>query len=423
MSTEKMTVAENGLKIYSLTSDTTHSFYISLFLRAGSLYEKEGERGISHFYEHVAIRNVNSIMGGTLYSLLDKYGIEFNATTYSEMVQFYITGSLLAFDVAVDILSKLFLPITIQKSELKAELDRIRAEIREGGDRTSLAGFTQGIVFEETSLSHPITGRAGDIGKLSTVALERFRGSVLTADNAFVYVTGNVGEKETQALIDRLGELPLGSGKARENTAEVPGSFFKRGGGVYIKNADFTKLRFNFDLDMSRISVPETDLLYDQLLGGYNSKLFVELSEKRGICYDLGGSVERYKNIGSFSFSFELKASKLYEAVRVVIDVLKELKSAPLKEEECMKAGYVNNADMLLDDPRELNFTFAYDNAIMGLGYGSTEARKEAYRATAPDALLAAAREIFTLDNLTLTMKGDKKKTDLDKIREILSTL
>jgi hypothetical protein len=88
-----------------------------------------------------------------------------------------------------------------------------------------------------------------------------------------------------------------------------------------------------------------------------------------------------------------------------------------------MKAGYVDNADMLLDDPRELNFTYAYDNCIMGLGYNGAEDRKSAYKAITPKELLAAANEIFTPRHLTLTMKGNKNKTDLSKIKEILLAL
>ena len=420
---EKRIIAENGLPICYISGENTHSFYISLYLRAGCLYEKDGERGISHFYEHVAIRNVNRLMNGALYPLLDKYGLEFNASTFSEMVQFYICGSSKNFAVAAEIIAALFSPIILSVGELEAERKRIRAEIREGGDRTSLASFSQGKVWADTPLAYPITGLASDIGVLSVRRLEKFRRSCFTPDNAFVYVTGNVKEEEISLLCKLLGKCTLYEEKPRSNTALAPSDFGKRRGGVYIKNADFTKIRFNFDLDMSSLSVPEIDLLYDLLLGGYNSKLFVELSEKRGICYDLGGSVERYKNIGSFSFSFELKSGKIYEALEVVTDVLCELKTVELPEDGCMKAGYVDNASMLLDDPRELNFTFAYDNYIMDLGYSGSEDRAEAYRRITPSHLLRAARVIFTPDNLTLTMKGDKKKIDTEKVKAIISAL
>ena len=88
-----------------------------------------------------------------------------------------------------------------------------------------------------------------------------------------------------------------------------------------------------------------------------------------------------------------------------------------------MKAGYVDNAPMLLDDPRELNFTFAYDNHIMELGYSSLEDRIAAYKAITPARLMECARCIFTPDNLTLTVKGRKKTIDCGRIQEELLRL
>ena len=88
-----------------------------------------------------------------------------------------------------------------------------------------------------------------------------------------------------------------------------------------------------------------------------------------------------------------------------------------------MKAGYVDNAYLLYDDSRELNFTFAYDNHIMNLGYENIEARRDAYTSVTPKRVREVARELFRPENLTLTLKGNKKKIDINKLEEIIKTL
>ena len=88
-----------------------------------------------------------------------------------------------------------------------------------------------------------------------------------------------------------------------------------------------------------------------------------------------------------------------------------------------MRCGYVDNAYMLYDDARELNFTYAYDNHVMDLGYGSVEERKAAYAALTAEDVLEAAREIFKPENLTLTVKGDKKKIDTEELLRIVKGL
>ena len=157
------------------------------------------------------------------------------------------------------------------------------------------------------------------------------------------------------------------------------------------------------------------------MLSGYNSKFFIEMSEKRGLFYDVNGATERYKNIGTFTFSFEVRPDAVYEATETTLSILAELKESLLPPDECMKAGYVDNAFMLYDDTRELNFTFAYDNHVMDNGYSSLAERADRYQNITPEKLRDAAREIFKAKNLTLTMKGNKKKINTEKILEIIN--
>ena len=420
---EQKVYTKGGIPVYIYDNKDSHSFFLSLFVKAGSIYESDTEAGITHFFEHVAIRNVNCNMGGTLYNTLDKYGLEFNASTYSEMVQFYISGAPKNFALAADIFSRLLSPISLPKSEIDRERDRIRAEIREADEKTSLAGFTSALVWQGTPLSRSITGTPKSVGAITGKRLEEYRRRIFSPDNLFVYITGKITDADISTLCRLLDSYPLNEGEKHCNLAPVPQKFGKRDAEVAIKNADFTKVRFTFDIDMSEVASEEIDLLYDILLGGYSSGFFIELSERRGLCYDLTGQTERYKNIGTLSFSYELKEGRLYEALECTVSELSRLKSAPLSPDRLMKAGYTDNADMLLDDVRELNFTMGYDNHVLGLGYRDINARREKYSAVTPERIMCAARKIFTRDNLTLTLKGNRKRIDTEKIRGILKEL
>lgn len=420
MEKERKFVTRSGVEIFTYRNPSSQSFYISLFLRAGSMYETERNSGITHFLEHVAIRNVNALMSGELYRTLDKYGIEFNASTYSEMVQFYVSGAKGHFDIGARIISIVLSPIVLTSDDIRTECARIKAEIRENDEKTSLSAFTSGIVHKGTSLAMPITGTLGGVGKITKTALEEYRQRVFTRDNVFLYVTGDFCDDDISLLGKSIDEYKIGQGDSHENIAPVPVDFGNRVPSVNVKNADFTMVRFTFDMDMSRLGVPETDLIYDILLSGYNSKFFIEMSERRGLFYDISGATERYRNIGTFTFSFEVRPDAVYEAIATTFSILGKLKCELLEDDECMKAGYVDNALMLYDDARELNFTFAYDNHIMDNGYASLAERAERYRSVTPERIRCSAREIFRVENLTLTIKGNKKKISSEKILEII---
>ena len=421
MALERQRQAENGITVYDYLNSSLNSFYISLFVKAGSMYESARDNGITHFLEHAVIRNVNALMEGGLYAMLDECGIEFNASTYSEMVQFYVHGAKEKFQIGARIISMVLSPIILTPSDVRTECERIKAEIRENDERGSLSNFTAAIVHEGTSLSRPIIGTASGVSKISARRLEEYRRATFTQENLFVYVTGAYGDSELDSLVRLIGESEVLSSEPRENMAPVPPFFGKRDGRVQVKNGDFTMMRFTFDMDMSKISVPESDLIYDLLLGGYNSRFFIEMSEKRGLFYDISGSTERYSNIGSLTFSFEVRAGSVYEATELLLSLLSQFKEEILPEEKMMKAGYVDNAGLLLDDPRELNFTFAYDNHILCEGYRTLDERAERYRAVTPESLRLAARELFKKENLTLTVKGKRKSIDTARLEEIIN--
>lgn len=413
---ETVFTAKNGISVYAYKNPAQHGFQMSVFVRAGSMYENEGEGGITHFLEHILIRNIAAMMDGRLYATLDMHGLELGASTYSEMVQFSLYGAREKLPVAAELLCKIFSPIILSRAEMDAERARIKAEIRESGDRSSLATFTNSIVHKGTTLAESIAGSIASVNSITLSGLEAYRRRVFTRENVFVYLTGGISDADVEAVCTCLAAYELPHGEKRTNIAPVSHNFGKRDGEVYIKNGDFTMARFTFDIDMTRVSVAEADLIYDILLSGNNSRLFLELSERLGYCYDVAGNLERYKNIGTLSFYYELREAHLFDAVARTVDILKELKTTLLSEDECMKSGYVTNAGMLMDDVRELNFTFAYDNHVMDLGYPDVFARARAYDKITPARLREVAREIFRPENLTLTVKGNKRRIDRERL-------
>ncbi len=417
---EKTYKAENGIKIYGYKNPALNSFYISLFVRGGSMYESKENSGITHFLEHILIRNVSKLRGGNLYAELDRHGIEFNASTYSEMVQFYVSGASENAGLGADMIAGILSPILLSKDETDAERKRIKAEIRESDERTSLGMFSNEKVHEGTPLSRSITGTCKTVDKMTVKRLEEYRQRLFTKENTFLYVSGNYTDEDMQKLIKSVGKYKIYDGEVHDNIAPVPKSFCKRGKDVYVKNADFTVVRFTFDIDMDKVSSPVCDLIYDILLSGYNSKFFLEMSEKRGLFYDINGALERYRNIGTLHFSYELREKNLEDAVKITVEILNSMKNSPLQEADLMKSGYVTNAKMLFDDARDFNFTMAYDSHIMNLGYGTLAERTAAYEKITALDVMAASKEIFRAENLTVTLKGNKKKINTDKLSKMI---
>ncbi len=424
---EQRITARNGIEIYSYKNPALHGFSISLFLRAGLMYEGSDEQGITHFLEHVLIRNINKQKGGKLYATLDKYGVEFNAATYSEMVQFYAQGASANFSVGADVIAAFFNPIILTAAEIATERKRIKAEIRESDEKNSMASFSAARVYLDTSLSGAITGTNKSVDRITLTRLEEYRKRVFIKENLFIYVTGSFDDDDLARLCDLIGSVKLDEARTESdihtNVAPVSRYFGKRDAMIAVKNADYTSVRFSFDMDMTALDDNAADVLYDMLLSGYSSPFFIEMSEERGLFYDTSGAVEKFKNIGSFYFGYEVKERDIYDAASITVDILNDYAKNLREPSEIIKAGYVDNAPLLYDDMREFNFTMAYDNHIMDSGYKTLEDRIEAYRALTPEKIRDTARELFRPENLTITVKGNKKRIDTERLKQIANKL
>ncbi|MBQ5821568.1 MAG: insulinase family protein, partial [Clostridia bacterium] len=152
-----------SLPVYAYRNAALHGFCLSLYVRAGSMYESAEENGVSHCLEHMVFRNVNRSMNGGLYQFLDRCGLSFNAVTYKELVQFYIVGATEHFDDAVTVFSHIFDPMDLPRSEIEPEIRRIKSEIREADEFTCLDYFADGCVWEDTSLARSILGPVGNL--------------------------------------------------------------------------------------------------------------------------------------------------------------------------------------------------------------------------------------------------------------------
>ena len=110
---EREHITPQGVSVFHDKNENIHSFCLCLYVRAGSLFETKENNGISHFFEHIVFKNIHYQMGENLYQTLDRCGLDFNASTYEEFIQFIITGAPAHFEEAAEILTGIFEPITL----------------------------------------------------------------------------------------------------------------------------------------------------------------------------------------------------------------------------------------------------------------------------------------------------------------------
>ena len=422
---EQAFFSRDGVPTYLFSNPTLHSFCLSLYVRAGSMFEKKEENGITHLLEHLVFRSVNRYMNGTLYRELDRLGLCLEGCTYKEFMRFTVSGAKEHFSEGADILLKILSPLLLTKEDIRLEMGRVKAEIREESEKTTLDFFTDGIIHGDTALSRTITGTAGTVERIGITRLRAFHREAFSASNVFFYITGAVGEETARAFSEELNSLSLDKTvPRRENIAPVGKDFFCRGGGVYIKNSKRHMVRLSIDVDTSLASDATLTLLYDILFGdGEACRLHQALSEKTGYIYSFRAGMELYRNLAVISVSYEITPSLLLPSVALMLDTVRALKESAEGALDYVRAPYTDNALLMLDSDSDLNFNRAYESQILSLPYKTVSERAAAYAAVTEKDVCRLASSIFLPGNMTLTVKGDKSTVDISALKQLMLSI
>jgi zinc protease len=87
----------------------------------------------------------------------------------------------------------------------------------------------------------------------------------------------------------------------------------------------------------------------NQIFGGsFNSRLNMKIRAKEGLTYDASSGFEAQRQTGSFTVGTFTRTEKTAEAVRMIVDLLKEFKQNPASEEEFTEAKAFLNGSFAL---------------------------------------------------------------------------
>ena len=412
----------NGIKLCSMLNDNLNSFCLSLYIRGGSLFEKSSNNGISHLFEHIVFRNLKC-KHDNFYEQLSLHGIDFYGCTYKELIRFTFNGPSKEFDFASQILCDIFDCINLSKNEFENEKRRIKAEIREEDERASLDYLFNKIVWKDSEAEKTVLGYCKVLDSVSIKRLNEFRNDCFFQENCLIYVTGNVNEKDIDILKERVNNVEIQESKSmRNNTVSVNSDFFHRSCAVNVKDGYWHYIKMGFDINTSKYSNGVLDLLYSILFKGDKALIHNYLSEENPLIYSYDSTLEQYDNIGNINFKIEIDKNKIDEAITVIVKLLNDVKRGCFNFDANLKAEiYAVEAE--IDRPDDLNWSMAYYNHILETQpidysdelYGRFRITKEQ--------VINAAKEIFQVNNMTVAIKGNKKKINIKNIEDILRTL
>ena len=311
------TVTPEGTEIYLEPLPHVRSCSVGFWVRRGSRHEGPAEEGLAHFLEHTVFKGTEAYpTPDELAAATDRLGGHVDAFTGKEVACFY--GKVLAEQLPelVHLLGELLTAPRFDPEELVRERSVILEEIAQSEDQPDdwVSEMFYGGFWEGTPLAHPILGRPEQVAEYGAKEARAFFDHTYRAPNLVVAAAGDIAEGPFLELLRPILErLPKTTAHAPEVTA--PSRPFLRN----VRRKDLQQASLVLGFPAPGHSSPDraaTHLLSHVLGGGMASRLFLELRERRGLCYQVGSYLTPYADTGALQISASCAPAQLRELVQ-----------------------------------------------------------------------------------------------------------
>lgn len=347
--------------------------YSSICINIGSNDEKDGERGLAHFFEHMVFKGSTKIKKPI--ETLDSLGCYMNASTYYNQTKYYIYGNYSHYKVILKILIYLLLypsfPEKTIHNEIKVVLEELRITENSTGEQLWKTIMKDLYKDYDLQYSKPVIGEKKDIKKFTKEKLLSFIQEKYYKNRFYLTICGKFKENELKKYLNEILKEPLISYiplyKKIENELKIPFfspnhkptiQFIKKKG--FEQNKTFMVFRFT---DFYNKYIDSMSLLSIIIGKSHSSFLYQLLREKHGLTYTQNCLDCYFMNHGFIYIKFKSDLKNTKKIIELIWNSLKrfKIKEQALKTaKEIYKNQYYGNKENLLTwtDIIEEHWTF-----------------------------------------------------------------
>lgn len=417
----KKTTLRNGLRVITVPMQNTQTTTVVVMVGVGSRYETEKEAGLSHFIEHMFFKGTEKRPTSlTISEELDAIGGEYNAFTFKDKTGYYAKADAKHVEIALDVVSDIFLNSKIDSSEIEREKGTIIQELNmyEDDPRRIVGDVFEGLLYANNSLGREIIGYKKTIKSFKQKDFINHMRRFYVANDAIVCIAGKFDEKKIISQIKRYfsgmkpGKKPIFS-KVREKQKQPQAK-------IKFKKTDQTHLVIgNRAYDENHKERFALGLLAVILGGNMSSRLFTEVRERRGLAYQVLTGVEAYKDCGYLATQAGVDHKNLKETIKIILQEYKKIAREKVSEEELSRAKeYVKGKSVMGFEASDEVAMFYVDQELIRKKIMSMEEIFAKIDKVTADDILRVAKDIFKEKTLNLAVIGPHR--DGKKLEKIL---
>lgn len=321
-------VLRNGMTVILEQRPESGVVSAAFAVRLGGINEKDSEKGISHFIEHMLYKGTKKRTAKRISEDIEMNGGILNGFTDDEATAFWCKIPSSKLKIGLDVLSDMLINSVFDEKELEKERQVILEEMKMRKDRPDV--YVSDKIENMLYTGGLAMDRIGTEKTLSSMnkrrLLDKFK-KVYGSENMFLCVVGDADfeqlcgfcEKTFKKSGFKIPELKLGL----KNRIIIE----KR------KDLGQANLIFAFHAPKANDKTAyASQVLISLMAGGMSSRLFQEIREKRNLAYAVKGSYMGGKRFGYNLIFVGTTPDKVAKVRELIIKEFKKVKDVKEKE-------------------------------------------------------------------------------------------
>lgn len=408
------TILNNGLRVISHKMADRGSLAIGVWINAGGRYEDSGNKGISHFLEHMLFKGSHRFSCRQIKESIEGVGGSLNGFTSEELTCYLAKIPAKHVTVAANVLMDMVLNPLLSPKDISKERTVILEEMKMYRDlpQSYVYELLDELMWPNQPLGQPIIGTDKSVNAISKSGLAGFKAGYYTASNMVISAAGNINHKQ---LVDLCAKI-FGSQKAKAKKDFLKAAEHKNGPAtrIFTKDTEQTHLALGYHAFNRQHPLRHAQGILHIVLGAnMSSRLFNELREKRGLAYEIGTSLKRFADTGAFLVHAGIDNRKVRQALNLIITELERVTTGLIAEDEFRRAKdfYLGQLMLSLEDTMDHMLWIGETTATLDRTYSLADIVREVNKATRDD-IRNAARQIFNRANLSIALIGPIKESE-----------
>lgn len=416
------TVLPNGLRIVSVPRPEAESVTVGVWINVGGRHESARLNGISHFLEHLLFKGSRRYSSRMIKEQIEGRGGVLNAFTDEEFTCVWAKVQPKDLGPAVDVLTDMVLAPRLDPAEMEKERSVILEEIRLVRDlpMQSVHDLLNSLLWPDHPLGRVLSGTEASVRRIRRQDMLSARHRFYTPVNIVIAACGRLSHRElVERLSRRWAALPPGRlQKSRRPLESQSRPRLK----VEFKETEQTHLCLGFHAFPRNHPHAQALNLLNVILGGnMSSRLFQKVREDRGLAYEIGSQVRRFRDTGLFSVAAGVEHRHLPRCLQVIVAELKRVCRESVKPQEFERAVEFFAGQLLfsLEETSEQMCWLGECEMILGRVQPVEAVIAQVRRARRED-LREVARRILRSSRLSMAVIGPVQGRTLDRLNSLL---